>query len=282
MKKGLIGVQMMVVKDKVNELGVYEVMKRLAEIGFHSVEISQIAMTAENIAAFRKACDDFNMAVSSSSAYLEPDVDWGVPMDYLTTDYDKIVSDCKALNCKMLRIGMLPFSSMGSFDKIVAFAKRADAMAKKLKTEHDIDYYFHAHHLEFVKYDGKLLIDIMRDNTQYLGYELDTYWMQAGGVYPVDFIKTYAGRVKLLHLKDYRIAEVHDINDFYTLQNFQFAEVGEGNLPMKACIEAGLASGAEYFLIEQDDTYGRDPFDSLKISHDNLVKMGFADWFAIN
>lgn len=29
-----------------------------------------------------------------------------------------------------------------------------------------------------------------------------------------------------------------------------------------------------YFLIEQDDTY-----ESLKISHDNLVRMGYADWF---
>lgn len=34
-----------------------------------------------------------------------------------------------------------------------------------------------------------------------------------------------------------------------------------------------------YFLIEQDDTYGRDPYESLKISHDNLVRMGYADWF---
>ena len=42
-----------------------------------------------------------------------------------------------------------------------------------------------------------------------------------------------------------------------------------------------LAGGSEYFLIEQDDCYGRDPFDSLKISHDNLVKLGFGDWFEV-
>ena len=61
----------------------------------------------------------------------------------------------------------------------------------------------------------------------------------------------------------------------------QFAEVGEGTLPIKACIEAGLEGGSEYFLIEQDDCYGRDPFESLKISRDNLIKMGFADWFEV-
>ena len=47
----------------------------------------------------------------------------------------------------------------------------------------------------------------------------------------------------------------------------------------KACIEAGLAGGSEYFLVEQDITYGRDPFECLKTSHDNLVKMGYGDWF---
>lgn len=44
----------------------------------------------------------------------------------------------------------------------------------------------------------------------------------------------------------------------------QFAEVGEGSLDMKGIIEAGLESGSQYFLVEQDDLYGRDPFDCLK------------------
>lgn len=279
MKKGLIGVQMMIFKDKVKELGVYEVMRRLSEIGYHCVELSQIEMSSENVSAIRKACDDFGMAVSSCSAYLEPDVDWGTPMEYLSTDYDKIVNDCKILNCKILRIGMMPFSALGNFNKVIDFAKSAEAMAEKLQKEHGIHFYFHAHHIEFVKYDGKYLVDIIRDNTRYLGFELDTHWMQAGGVNPVEFVKTYAGRVKLLHLKDYRIAEVYTIEDFS--KAIQVAEVGEGNLPMKDCIEAGLESGAEFFLVEQDYTYGRDPFDSVKISYDNLVKMGFGDWFTL-
>ena len=59
----------------------------------------------------------------------------------------------------------------------------------------------------------------------------------------------------------------------------EFAEVGEGTLDIPACIEAGLNGGSEYFLVEQDMTYGRDPFDCLKTSHDNLVKMGYGDWF---
>ena len=54
----------------------------------------------------------------------------------------------------------------------------------------------------------------------------------------------------------------------------QFAEVDKGNLPMKEIIDAGLACGSEYFLIEQDDQYGRDVFDCMITCRDNLIKMG--------
>ena len=67
-------------------------------------------------------------------------------------------------------------------------------------------------------------------------------------------------------------------NAFFT-SRCSIAELGQGNLPLKDCIEAGLEGGAEYFLIEQDDSYGRDPFDCLKDSRDHLISLGYADWF---
>ena len=40
-----IGVQMMMLKEPVERLGAYATLKTLADIGFRSVEISQIPMT---------------------------------------------------------------------------------------------------------------------------------------------------------------------------------------------------------------------------------------------
>ena len=59
----------------------------------------------------------------------------------------------------------------------------------------------------------------------------------------------------------------------------RFAELGAGSLPLKACIETGIEGGAEYFLIEQDDSYGRDPFDCLRDSRAHLVELGYKSWF---
>ncbi len=59
----------------------------------------------------------------------------------------------------------------------------------------------------------------------------------------------------------------------------QFTEAGEGSLDIKGRADAGLAGGAEYLLIEQDSTYGRDPLESLRISRDNLIGFGYDGWF---
>ncbi len=286
-KKGLIGIQMSTIKNKIEELGAYGTLKACAELGYHCVEVSQIPMTAENVADMKRACDEFGIKIAALSANLEPMVP-GMPGEYLSTDFDKIVADCKALNCDLLRIGMLPMTCMGSREKALDFVKRTDEMAARLK-EHGIDLYYHNHHIEFTKYDGEYLLDIIKNNTQHMGFELDIHWIQRGGENPVEFIKKYNGRIRLLHLKDYRVGEFKmpegpfDPKNFMSAftGNIQFAEVGEGTLPIKECIEAGLASGSEYFLIEQDDTYGRDPFESLKISRENLIKLGYADWFEL-
>ena len=51
------------------------------------------------------------------------------------------------------------------------------------------------------------------------------------------------------------------------------AEVGEGNLNWPAILDACKATGAEWYIVEQD-TCQRDPFESLAISLRNLQGMG--------
>jgi sugar phosphate isomerase/epimerase len=285
MKKGLIGVQMMMFRSQVQEMGACVVLQKLAEIGYHCVEISQIPMTPENVAAIKEACDAFDIKVAACSANLEP---LGPRRnDTLATDFDKIVDDCKALDTRFLRIPMLPFAYLGDREKALAFVSRADDMAARL-AEHDIELYYHNHHHEFEKYDGKYLMEIIKDSTQRLGFELDVHWIQRGGENPVTYIQQFAGRIKLIHLKDYRIKldlslltgelSYEKIGAVFS-SAVQFAEVGEGNLPMKEIIDTGLACGSEYFLVEQDDPYGRDPFDCLITSRDNLIELGYEEWF---
>ena len=291
-KKGLIGVQMSTIAPaKMPSFDAYDVMAKLTDIGFHCAEVSQVPMTKENVAGFRRAIDELNFNFSSLSAAVAP-LFPGQPGEYLTNpdDYKKMVEDARTLDVDMFRIGMMPMNAIGDVQKCIDFAKQAEDFCLKLK-EDGIDLYYHNHHIEFMKLEnGKYLLDVLRENAPTMGFELDTHWIHRGGENPVEFIKKYAGSVRLLHLKDYKIANVEmpDMSQGFDMKAFanaffaqpvRFAELGAGSLPLKECIEAGLAGGAEYFLIEQDDSYGRDPFDCLKDSRDHLISLGYADWF---
>ena len=72
MKKGLIGIQMSTIKDKIEELGAYGTLKACAELGYHCVEVSQIPMTPENVEGMRKASEEFGVKIAACSAALEP------------------------------------------------------------------------------------------------------------------------------------------------------------------------------------------------------------------
>lgn len=279
-----IGVQLMVLREQIIKDGVYPALEKLAKIGFKCIEVSQVQMTPENVAQMKKACEDFGIDIAAMSAAVEPMMPG---MESLSADFDKIVADCKTLDCNYLRIGMLPFNYLGSLEKSMAFAKKAEEMAVKLE-EHGIKLYYHNHHVEFVKYDGKYLLDIIRDNTTKLGFEIDVHWVQRGGENPAEYIKTFKNRLELLHLKDYKIVEPDftdcspaDMKKF--MQAFadvvRFAEIGEGSLNFPEIIKSGIETGAKYLLIEQDDTYGKDPYDCLALSKENLIKMGYKDLF---
>lgn len=288
MSKPTIGVQMMMLRNKVEELGIKETFRKVKEIGFSTVELSQIPMTPENVKEIKCSLEELDMKVCATSASIKSMMP-GLKIENLRDDFDKIVSDTKYLNCKYIRIGMISIDCLGSKDKIVEYTKELNEMGRRLKEE-GLELYYHNHHVEFSKYDGKYLLEIMAEESdpEYLGFELDVHWLQRAGVNPLEWIKKLEGRTKIIHIKDYRISKTLDLSGglegiMRSMSDMvQFAEIGEGNLDIKAIINLADDTGVEHIFIEQDDTYGKDPFESLNISAKNLRDMGFEDRFNHN
>jgi sugar phosphate isomerase/epimerase len=97
--------------------------------------------------------------------------------------------------------------------------------------------------------------------------EIDTYWITAGGGSPAAWIDRCAGREPLLHVKDMLITPEREV---------RMAEIGEGNLDWPTILRAARAGGVQWVLVEQDNCYDRDPFESLAISFRNLQAMGLS------
>jgi sugar phosphate isomerase/epimerase len=283
-----IGVQAMMLKESFANEGVYETLEQVSALGYSAIEVSQIAMTPENVDALDRARRELGMEFAALSGMLTAPP--GMPAETLTDDFDKIVADCRRLESTSIRMGMLPFDAMGSLDAVLAFCDASEEIAHRLADE-GIGLYYHNHHIEFAKYDGRHLLDIMADRAPSVGLEIDVHWVQRGGLDPVRTLQKYGDRVSMVHLKDYRIGRLGD-DAFEALGRgdvagfmaafagvVQFAEVGEGNLDFTAIIEESIRIGARYLLVEQDDLYGRTPLECLKTSHDNLVALGFGDLF---
>lgn len=283
-----IGVQAMMLKDSFAEIGPFETLRKVSAIGYNAVEISQIPMTPKNVAELERSRTELGVDIAALSVMLEKPE--GRAGDSLRDDFDKVVEDAKRLNAKLLRIGMLPFPAMTSIEAVIEFAKEANGYAERLQ-EQGISLYYHNHHIEFAKFDGKYMLDIIAESSPAMGVEIDVHWIQRGGLDPVRTVEKYAGRTAMVHLKDYRIAlmseaalELLGVGDFAGfMQEFknvvQFAEVGEGNLDFPSIIAASEAAGVKYLLVEQDELYGRTVWEALQTSYNNLVAMGFSDRF---
>ncbi|WP_246084697.1 sugar phosphate isomerase/epimerase family protein [Pseudarthrobacter phenanthrenivorans] len=283
-----IGVQAMMLKDSFADVGAFETLRKVNAIGYSAVEISQIPMTPENVAELDRSRSELGMDIAALSVAVEGRK--GMPVESLADNFDKIVDDAKRLDTSLLRIGMLPFGAMKSLDAVVSFARQANGYAERLQA-HGISLYYHNHHIEFAKFDGKYMLDIIADNSPAMGMEIDVHWVQRGGLDPVRTLEKYAGRTAMVHLKDYRIGQLPE-SSFGLLESgdfagfmaefrnvVQFAEVGEGNLDFPAIIPAAQAAGARYLLVEQDELYGRTVWEALQTSYDNLVAMGHAGLF---
>lgn len=124
---------------------------------------------------------------------------------------------------------------------------------------------YHNHDFEFKPMeDGTILTDYILENTDpaHVNYQMDLFWVTKAGADPLAYFEKYPGRFKAWHVKD--------MND-----EGNFAPVGTGNIDFAKILAEKDQSGMEYYLVEQDQTFGLDPMEAIQISHDGLREIGF-------
>lgn len=280
----VLGVQMMMLKTQVAEQGMFPVLERLASLDVRAVEVSQIPMDETNTAALERGTRELGIEVGALSVSLKPGPT--ATGDNLEEHFDKVVADCRRLGTRFVRIGMMPFTAMVSKAACEAWAAECEPAAQRLAAE-GITLCYHNHHVDLAKFDGERIFDIVRRVAPTVKFEVDLHWVQRGGMAPLDMLKAYSGVCKLIHVKDFRVVPLPQeavdrmtsgdmAGGFQAFLNIaQFAEVGQGNMNWPDLLPAAEAAGAEFFFIEQDDTYGRDPFDCIADSRSYLASIGY-------
>jgi len=96
--------------------------------------------------------------------------------------------------------------------------------------------------------------------------EFDVYWAQYGGVDPVAYIRKLGSRCRLLHMKDMS-------ND----ADRSYVEVGEGIIDMNAIVAAGRDVGAQWYIVEQDESLKRPSLEAAALSLRNRQRTSYTN-----
>ena len=224
------------------------VLRKIAEIGYDGVEFAGYGnLSAKELKALLS-----ELGLKSVGTH--------VGIEFLKNNLDEVIEFNKTIGTSYI---VFPHAKYETKEDFMEMAKFLDETGKKVR-ENGMTFCYHNHAYEFVEYDGVRGLDILYRLTkpENLQVELDTYWAAFAGISPVDYIKKYSDRIPLIHLKDMEDSESR-----------AFAEVGEGTMDIKAITDAGAAAGTKWFIVEQDKCK-RPALESVKISFDNLKKMG--------
>jgi sugar phosphate isomerase/epimerase len=226
-------------------------IKKVADIGYAGVQLSAVGPIPPKFIA--DTCKEHGLEIKCSHS----------PPPRFLNDVDKLIEEHKLYNADLIGIGMIPEEYRADLAGVKKFISDFLPAAKKIK-EAGLNFCYHNHEYEFGRFEGKLIMDYLLDGFKEADIKiiLDTYWVQCGGCDPVEWIKKMKGLIPQVHFKDMIIVD----------RSQRFAEIGQGNLNWTAIIEACRQSDVKWVIVEQDDSYGRDPFDSLQISHEFLKK----------
>lgn len=228
-------------------------LQKVRAIGYTAVQVSAIGpIPNEEVKAI---VDDAGLTICNTHT----------SQDLLWNDLDAVIEQHRLWNCQHVAIGSMPRAYREEGEAgYKRFAAEANRVGEKLH-EAGLTFSYHNHSFEFTRFGRRLGMDIIFEESdpRYLQAELDTYWVQHGGSDPILWINKMEQRMPVIHLKDMAIIDNQQV----------MAEVGEGNLNWPGILDACQETGVQWYAVEQD-ICRRDPFESLKISYENLQAMG--------
>jgi len=228
-------------------------LKSVAEIGYQGGEMAGTGgLSAKEL---RELADDLGLVIAAAHEGI----------DSLESDLNAVVDFHKEVGSRYVVVPWMPEDRRQGAQGWTATARQMSEIGAKLHAQ-GLQLCYHNHSFEFEKFNGEYGLDILYSNAdaKNLQAELDTYWVAHGGEDPIAYINKYERRAPLIHLKD--MAKTPDRT---------FAEVGEGILDIAGIYAAAQKAGSQWMIVEQDSCQ-RPPLESVKISLDNLKKMGLA------
>ncbi|MDI4644558.1 sugar phosphate isomerase/epimerase family protein [Cohnella hashimotonis] len=251
MTKMKVGLQLYTLRDEL-ERDFEQTLRRVAELGYEGVEFA--GYYGYDPERLRELMDGLSLKTVSTH----------VNVNRLRHHLDEELAMSAALGNRFAVCPGITASERMPLPEAAAFFEACGTRF----AEQGITFGFHNHWIEFTEtYEDERWFDAFfgRVSPGFMKSELDVCWVAHGGCDPVAYIRKYAGRVPLIHLKDMRKSPAGEV---------ETVELGRGDMDLPAVLAASEAAGTEWLIVEQDDCAGP-ALESVRVSREWLRERGY-------
>lgn len=241
-------------------------LEQVKKIGYDGVELYSFAGLEPS--EFRAVCDSLGLQVISAHG----------GTGFICDQIDETIEKMQTVGAKHVALAYLDPDKRPGTDGFDSFVQQMTEACKRARAA-GIQVLYHNHEYEFLKLDGKYVLDHILDafDDGLLLPELDTCWVNIGGENPEEFLKKYNGRCPIVHLKDFWFNErfAPDVDDKYKY-GFEIRPVGYGRQDMPGILSASEMIGAEWVVVEQDTlALGLSDIEGAELSRNYLKHLGW-------
>jgi len=247
-----VAVQLWTLRDEIAE-DLAGTLRQVAAIGYDGIELWFAEWPP--VVELKAAIEDSDLAVAGAH----------VPFTQLRDGFQAVADYHHELGNSDLVIPIIPEELRETED---AWKRRVDEIAEIGRQCNPAGFRlsYHNHGIEFEDKIGDLEVHDYIFSTiedELLKVQIDTYFPEALGRSPAEYVRKYAGRVPLLHIKD----KSRDSDEGSA------TEIGRGVVDWDAVFAAAGDAGVEWLIVEQNCEV-RPALESVKISYDYLRSRG--------
>lgn len=240
-----VSVQLWSVRDHVAE-DFAGTVAQLARFGFQGVETAGYGnLDAVAAAAALKA-----VGLRCSGMH--------VKIDTLRGNLTPLVAEARHLECRHLICPWMPKEIFVNAAAASALGRELADIGARLRAQ-GLQLHYHNHDGEIAVHAGQTIFEhlLAAAAPEFLGAEVDVYWVKFAGQDPAHFLRRLGARCRLIHLKDQ-------------------AELGTGPVDFPAIFAAIDSIGVIEWQVIEVEHYNHDPLESVRLSLAQLKKWGRA------
>ena len=176
---------------------------------------------------------------------------------------DAVYAIAEAYELDRVCVAYLPPSEFETLDLIKRTCERLNLAAQRASAR-GLQLGYHNHWWEFKQLNGTATLDLILDELdEGVFLELDTYWVQVGGLDAVDVVRQAGARAPLIHLKDGPLSPDGDMT-----------ALGGGLMDVPGIV-AAAADTADWHIVELDRC-ATDMLEAVRDSYTYLTANGLA------